>query len=406
MGYRRRWYGSAWMGMLCLLGVGAIGCQAGPVAPPADCPTLPVEVNKDLTLTKACSPYLPEGNVKIRGDATLTIEAGVTIKMADGAGMNVGINGNGSVIAKGTASEPIVITSANPTPAAGAWEGVLFWGDGPVPSALEHVHIKYAGSSSSAEWDRACLSIRSLPPGSISLSHVRFEACENHGLILHKHDGGVTSLTGLSFKDIGGYGIVLHPNNLGQVKEAFQFDGVTANLLRSGGVNSVNSPRVTDDATWIAQSIPWHADGDIVLNGDDDQIVKVTVMPGVQIFWSQGGLQLEQANFQAIGTSAEPIVFGAATQRPKAGDWNGLYLRSKISAVTLKYVVVKHAGFDDSNYTKGAITLKNTAGRVSIESSTFIENHQSDIWVDCKSKPNLVDNTHSGSVGVGGPEKC
>lgn len=85
---------------------------------------------------------------------TLTIEAGVTIKTEKNGGGSLGLTlGNKAsnapvrLVAKGTAAAPIVLTSAEATPAAGDWKGIA-WGNGPGDgNAVENVTIEYAGGT-------------------------------------------------------------------------------------------------------------------------------------------------------------------------------------------------------------------------------------------------------------------
>lgn len=82
--------------------------------------------------------------------ATLTIEAGVTMKFTEGSAFEVQHFTNlepstGAVRALGTAEKPIVFTSSSPNPAPGAWRGLWFGGVPQATNKLDHVRIEYAG---------------------------------------------------------------------------------------------------------------------------------------------------------------------------------------------------------------------------------------------------------------------
>jgi hypothetical protein len=96
---------------------------------------------------------------------TLTVEAGVTIKVHSPAGRLVmqtslntvpggGYHPSGSLIALGTASKPITFTSAAATPAPGDWVALWFdGGDNSAPASnarLDHVRVEYAGGPTQA----------------------------------------------------------------------------------------------------------------------------------------------------------------------------------------------------------------------------------------------------------------
>ena len=94
------------------------------------------------------------------GLSTLTIEAGVVMRFDYGSASiwSIGLGTSGGalpesiwpvrLIAEGTASEPIVLTSAEETPVAGDWGGI-HWSGGPATgNVMNHVHIEYAGGYS------------------------------------------------------------------------------------------------------------------------------------------------------------------------------------------------------------------------------------------------------------------
>lgn len=89
------------------------------------------------------------------GLATLTIEAGVKIRMKKGGLITVqrftgDSPAQGALVVNGTAAQPVVFTSAEATPAAGDWLGIWF---GLVPAAnnkIDHARVEYAGGTSSS----------------------------------------------------------------------------------------------------------------------------------------------------------------------------------------------------------------------------------------------------------------
>lgn len=112
-------------------------------------------IRGDVTIHDRGLPYrLPEGlRVGAYPDfaGTLNIEPGVTLRFESGM---LTLNGNntetdyvalGSLRAVGTVERPIVFTSAQATPAAGDWGGVIFFGQPRPDSRIEHAIISYAG---------------------------------------------------------------------------------------------------------------------------------------------------------------------------------------------------------------------------------------------------------------------
>jgi hypothetical protein len=82
--------------------------------------------------------------------ATLTIEAGVTIRFKKGGYFEVeefaGKDpASGALIAKGTSDQHIIFTSAEASPAPGDWIGIIFGGLTDPTTALDNVEVQYAG---------------------------------------------------------------------------------------------------------------------------------------------------------------------------------------------------------------------------------------------------------------------
>ncbi len=102
--------------------------------------TLQGRINADTILRKK-NTYILKGLVYMVGNHTMTIEAGTTIKGSfSGADVAALIITRGSKIsAIGTASEPIVFTSASPNPQSGDWGGIVILGKAPVNTAFNGI---------------------------------------------------------------------------------------------------------------------------------------------------------------------------------------------------------------------------------------------------------------------------
>lgn len=83
-------------------------------------------------------------NMIVTNGATLTINAGTTLRFASGTGIVVD---QGSIMAQGTALDPIVLTSSSDitggSPAAGDWAGLVVRGITANSSKLSQVWVKY-----------------------------------------------------------------------------------------------------------------------------------------------------------------------------------------------------------------------------------------------------------------------
>lgn len=86
------------------------------------------EITSNLTIKKG--NYTLEGIVKVADGATLTIEAGATFTVSTAVTSSLVVLQGGKILALGSASEPIVFTTAAKTP--GGWGGITLYGRAPI----------------------------------------------------------------------------------------------------------------------------------------------------------------------------------------------------------------------------------------------------------------------------------
>lgn len=76
----------------------------------------------------AGTEYNLTGSFVVRDGATLTIPAGTVIKASGGTSAYLAVAQGGKIFVNGTATNPVVMTSAKANPAAGDWGGVVICG--------------------------------------------------------------------------------------------------------------------------------------------------------------------------------------------------------------------------------------------------------------------------------------
>ncbi|WP_338357748.1 multidrug transporter [Yeosuana marina] len=151
-------------------------------------------MTSNLTLNPN-NQYILNGPLIMEDGTTLTIPAGMTIKAeATGASVYIAISQGARIIAEGTASEPIIMTSNASNPVAGNWGGLILLGKAPVNSVT--------GTQTSTS------EIGSLPYGgtdpadnSGSLKYIRLEysggaasgSSENNGFSFYGVGNGTTA---------------------------------------------------------------------------------------------------------------------------------------------------------------------------------------------------------------------
>ena len=148
----------------------------------------------------------------------LTIEAGVRLRMAPatelvvGFGQDVNTLGSpASMIAIGTAAQPIVFTSAANVPAPGDWVGIHFGGTGGPPNQVDHASIEYAGgdplingfSCTPGPSQNSAVLIYSWKPGQEFITNSAILHSSGHGILRGWVDGGPDFLPTNTF-DVAG----------------------------------------------------------------------------------------------------------------------------------------------------------------------------------------------------------
>lgn len=146
--------------------------------------TLQGRINADTVLHKQ-NNYILKGLVYIVGNHTLTIEPGTVIKGSyNGSDVAALVITRGSrIMAQGTATDPIVFTSASANPQSGDWGGIVICGKAPINTSFNGVQglNQVEGGIDNANGDGLAGSGDAVAPSPISndnsgvLSYVRIE---------------------------------------------------------------------------------------------------------------------------------------------------------------------------------------------------------------------------------------
>jgi phage-related protein len=224
-----------------LLALAAALALARPAA--ADTHLSGVTYTGSATWTSAGSPYILDGGVTVASGATLTIQPGVIVKLN---GQFRELNVNGTLLAQGTASAPIVFTSIKDDsvggdsngdgsatqPAPGQWYDIAF-GSSSTTSQLQWVDVRYGGYGS-GNWNYGALSVN----GSVTVTDSTIHDNQMSGI--KSYTGNVT--VDRSTIAHNGNGISLNMASLTMTHStvvANSNDGIWFNLISSyNGVTS------------------------------------------------------------------------------------------------------------------------------------------------------------------------
>ncbi|MBN1951005.1 MAG: CotH kinase family protein [Bacteroidales bacterium] len=113
---------------------------------------IPDTIASNLTLDTECSPYVTQGDVCILPGATLTIEPGVEIRMAENSNLFI----QGKLLAKGSEAQRIVIQATQNSP-EGQWGALCFHNTSEI-SELAYLTIRNASHGPDLSRDVAAIS--------------------------------------------------------------------------------------------------------------------------------------------------------------------------------------------------------------------------------------------------------
>lgn len=170
---------------------------------------------EDFTL-EAGTDYLLTEALTMTDGTTLTIPAGIVIKANNGAGVYIAIAQGAKIIAEGTSTQPIVLTSNATTPNAGDWGGLIILGKAPINS------VAGGNATSSSE-------IGGLPYGGS-------DAADDSGIIKYvrvEYSGGAADASsennGFSFYGVGNGTTVQYIQAFEGADDGVEFFGGTVN---------------------------------------------------------------------------------------------------------------------------------------------------------------------------------
>lgn len=342
------------------------------------------DVTGTKTWKKLTVPYFVEGEIDV--DANLTIEPGTTFKFNGDGSLQFGYYATTTLIANGTALEPIIFTSSATTPASGAWNGIYFYGYNQQNSSMTYCEIAYAGKSNGQ---------------ALSISDTKLTFNNNnihHSLetaIKLAEDGSFVSMNNNTVNNCGKHAIIMHAEN-------FRTIGID-NLLTAATDMGIflEGGRVITNGTWRKQTVP------VIINSEVDVDATLTIEAGSTFKFGGDGIlwfgYYSSTQLNAIGTIANPIVFTAWASSPAAGAWKGIVLDSyTASNSTLDYCEIRYAG-KGSESTRAAAYARGVNG-MTIKNSTFSDSNGWGIYLDnaglsAGSTGNTYTNCNLGDLG-------
>ncbi len=348
--------------------------------------------------------YITTGNIAIGSGATLTIEPGIVIKATNTRNSYWTING--TLVAQGTAADPIVFTSIHDdtfggdtnnnadatSPAPGQWRAITFNESSGNTSIIDHCEIRFGGH----DWfdNIKAISIQNSSP---TITNTHF----------------YQNSIGLGIVGLDANPIISDNSFEEDIYAPIAVDlGVTPSFQNNNYVNntfnaiSINNRTYTEDSlTLVKQDVAGLSNVAYIIGADltISSNTRLEIEPGVVIKF----VDLNDSYFRidgtliAEGTAAEPIVFteidddefggdtnnnGDATL-PAVRNWQGIVINSPDSiASSLDYCEIRYGGYSGDE----AVMINNSSP--TITNSHFYRNGEAIAIRGITSSPQITNN--------------
>ncbi|MBI9068667.1 MAG: hypothetical protein JEZ09_15325 [Salinivirgaceae bacterium] len=264
--------------------------------------------------------YIIDGTVRVGASQTvvITIEPGAIIKFNEDATLDMAYwdNEYATIIAKGTASNPIIFTSNCPSPEAGDWKSINFY-QGAINCEFENCTFEYGGSND-------YYGIVSIEETSVSFTSCSFKNSSTLGIYL-KNNGEFSNFNGNYFTGISTYPISIYPAAVHTLEANNSYE--SGKTIFIDGDQDLN---ISGEYVWKNQGIPFTFDGVMRMGTENTQGLQITIEPGVTLkmttdsyidlaYWDN-----TYATIIAVGTEELPITFTSNSPSPEAGDWRSI----------------------------------------------------------------------------------
>ena len=338
----------------------------------------------DFTWTNQGVPYYQEGTIRFGSEgngSVLRLSEGIVVRFMEDAQWDIAYWGNeyATLIANGTAENPIVFTSASNTPSPGDWDAILFY-DGAINSNLNYCEFEYGGD----DYYNAMVYMKEAEVG---ITNCKFMNSKT-GAILALQEASFSSFGGNYFGENGSFAISIFPNYAHTIIGENDFTDMGILIANDDDLD------IKGEYTWTNQNIPYTIEGGLRI-GAEVPGVQLTIEPGTVIKFYEG------ANFQiaywgnhygsliANGTTEEPITFTSAKPAPTAGDWDGFFFYEGSSNCIINNCFINYAG--DTGVSDAALFLTDAGSPLTL-SNTHISNSASNgISVDNDTNGSSVD---------------
>lgn len=284
-----------------------------------------LDLNAGQTIPNLCDDRsVPDAylNTSATVRAILTFEPGVRMEVAQSSDLY--INADGTLIAEGTADQPIDMVGKQAVP--GFWDEIVI--DSDNNNSFDHVNVSDAGGG------RFEANVYLGKDRRVSITNSGFSNSLTTGFRIND-SGTIQAFASNTFSDNTEDALILAPSHLVIIDENLSFE----NNGRDGVVVSGN--RSTGDESGIWHAYKYYVDKQISIPAG----TSITIDPGASFYFDQAEDLEVDGTLTANGTSAKPIIF--TSQNPDVFSWEGIKVAG---SMTLDYSQVSYGGaFYDGN---------------------------------------------------------
>ena len=278
------------------------------------------------------------------GSATLTVEAGTTLKMKPAT--SISVRTNGALNLAGTAAAPVTVTSSRPGPAPGDWTEIDVYADSiGANNAMTYAVLEYGGG---ADYGLVWVQDRA----SVAISNSTFRYSGDVGINVAGGDAKLPAFTGntLINNDLGP--ISLPASVVADLGPGVYTPNGLEGIIVTGGTVSRN-------AAWNDLGVRYLVKSNFAVNGAAGTAA-LTVNEGVTIALDQGRSISVLANgrLDLVGTSGNRVTVTSGKAVPTAGDWTEIDIYS--AGNTWRYADISYGSPSASAY--GQVWIGSSGG--------------------------------------------
>lgn len=289
-------------------------------------------VDHDATWLAHDVPYVADSGFNVTasadGSARLTLEAGVTVKLGDGA--IVGVNDNGGLHLAGTSAAPVTITSTQDG-AAGVWDQIeIYSGSIDAANLFEFAVIEGGGGSTyGLVWVDAGASVT-----------IHDSTLRNSGDVgIYVSTGGaIPGFDDNTITGCAGAPIAIDANATGTIGPGtFRPNGIEAIHVYGGTIDH--------DMTWLSHDVPYVIDG-MALTAAAGGSAVLTVEAGATLAMAAGSwIEVnDNGGLVTSGTASARVTITSAKATPAPGDWHEIDVYAGANQVHLTSTDIAYGG--------------------------------------------------------------